>query len=169
MATSNLASARPTRRVIPAAVAFVLLPAAAIAGAVQTASMSITLTNPGICTVTASTLSFPVYTGVLSRATTTVAVTCSNSIAYSIALSPGLAPDATVSTRRMTEGGEAVNYALFSDSAYSQNWGQTIGTDTVGATGTGTATPAIVYGQIAAGQYVAPGTYSDTVTATVSY
>ncbi len=150
------------------ALALAVLPSAA-AGSVQTASMSITLSNPGICTITASTLNFPVYTGVLSRATTTIAVSCSTSIAYTIALSPGLAPNATVSTRQMTAGSNVVNYALFSDSAYSQNWGQTVGTDTVAGTGTGTAASATVYGQIAAGQYVAPGTYSDTVTATVSY
>jgi spore coat protein U-like protein len=151
------------------ALALALAPSAAIAHAAQTATMSITLTNPGICTITASTLNFPIYTGLLSRATTTIVVTCSPSIPYTIALNAGLAPNATVSTRQMTEGSETVNYALFSDSGYSQNWGQTIGTDTVAGTGTGTNATATVYAQIAAGQFAAPGTYSDTVTATVSY
>jgi spore coat protein U-like protein len=45
----------------------------------------------------------------------------------------------------------------------------TIGTDTVPLTGNGAAQVETVYGQIPAGQFVAPGSYSDTITATVTY
>jgi spore coat protein U-like protein len=62
-----------------------------------------------------------------------------------------------------------LSYAMFSDSARTVNWGQTIGTDTVTGTGNGSAQAIIVYGQTAAGQYVAPGAYNDTITATVTY
>ncbi len=125
--------------------------------------------NPGVCTVSASPLNFPVYTGVRSRSTTSVVVLCGTGIPYTVGLNPGLAPGATVTTRQMTAGTARANYALFSDSAYSVNWGQTPGTDTVAGNGSGSATQITVYGQIAAGQYVTPGSYSDTVTATVSY
>jgi spore coat protein U-like protein len=152
-----------------AAAAFALLPTARLVGAVQSSTITITLTNPGICTVTASPLNFPNYTGAQTRATTTLSVMCSTSIPYNIALSPGLSPGATVTTRMMTAGAATVGYALFRDSAYLLNWGQTAGTDTVPGSGQGGPVSVTVYGQIAAGQNGVPGVYSDTVTATVSY
>jgi spore coat protein U-like protein len=136
---------------------------------VQTATINISMLNPGTCAVSASTLNFPAYTGALSRATTTITTYCSTGLPYTIALNPGLAPGATVTTRQMTDGKATTNYALFSDSAYTVNWGQTPGTDTVAATGTSSVAQTTVYGQIPAGQYPAPGSYSDTVTATVTY
>jgi spore coat protein U-like protein len=70
----------------------------------------------------------------------------------------------------MTGPASAVlGYALFSDASRTVNWGQTIGTDTVTGTGNGTAQALNVYGQATAGQFVAPGAYSDTITATVTY
>jgi spore coat protein U-like protein len=51
----------------------------------------------------------------------------------------------------------------------STNWGNTVGTDTVAGTGNGAAQALTVYGQIAAGLYVTPGSYTDTITATVTY
>jgi spore coat protein U-like protein len=70
----------------------------------------------------------------------------------------------------MTGPGAAVlGYSLFSDAARTVNWGQTIGTDTVTGTGNGSAQAITVYGQATAGQFVAPGAYTDTITATVTY
>jgi spore coat protein U-like protein len=58
---------------------------------------------------------------------------------------------------------------MFSNSTRTANWGQTVGTDTVTGTGNGAAQALTVYGQVTAGQFVAPGAYSDTITATVTY
>jgi spore coat protein U-like protein len=66
-------------------------------------------------------------------------------------------------------GAALLGYALFSDSAHTLNWGQMIGTDTVTGTGNGSAQALTVYGQLAASQYVTPGAYKDTLTATVTY
>jgi spore coat protein U-like protein len=44
-----------------------------------------------------------------------------------------------------------------------------VSTDTVAGTGNGAAQAITVYGQAAAGQYVAPGSYADTITATITY
>ena len=75
-----------------------------------------------------------------------------------------------MTTRKMTGPASAVlSYAMYQDSARSVNWGMTIGTDTVTGTGNGSAQAITVYGQLPAGQYVAPGAYSDTITATVTY
>jgi spore coat protein U-like protein len=70
----------------------------------------------------------------------------------------------------MTGPASAVlSYGLFQNAGFTTNWGQTTGTDTVTGTGNGAAQAITVYGQVAAGQYVAPGSYVDTVTATVTY
>ena len=69
----------------------------------------------------------------------------------------------------MQAGGVTMAYALFSNPARTLNWGQTDGTDTVGGTGNGAAQSLTVYGQISAGQFVKPGNYIDTITATVTY
>ena len=58
---------------------------------------------------------------------------------------------------------------MFSNSGRTTNWGNTVGTNTLAETGTGTVQSLTVYGQIPAGEYVAPGAYTDTITATVTY
>jgi spore coat protein U-like protein len=65
--------------------------------------------------------------------------------------------------------GVLLGYGLFTDSGHVTNWGNTIGTDTVTGTGSGAAQALTVYGEIPASELVAPGSYSDTITATVSY
>jgi spore coat protein U-like protein len=66
-------------------------------------------------------------------------------------------------------GTSLLAYSLFSNPAMSINWGQTIGANTVIGTGTGVQQSLTVYGQIPAGQVVNPGSYTDTITATVTY
>ena len=59
-----------------------------------------------------------------------------------------------------------LNYALFSDLRAPINWGNSTGSvsgNGAGSTGTNCIR------QVAAGQYVTPGAYTDTVTATVTY
>jgi spore coat protein U-like protein len=65
----------------------------------------------------------------------------------------------------MTGPGSALlGYGLFSDSARSVNFATT-----ASITGNGAAQPITVYGNVAGAQYVAPGAYADSITATVSY
>ena len=97
-------------------------------------------------------------------------VTCTNTTTYNVGLNAGLASGATVTTRKMT--GPLLSmlaYSLYSDSARSVNWGQTVGIDTVSGTGSGSAQSLTVYGLPPATQYVNPGNYTDTITATVTY
>jgi spore coat protein U-like protein len=138
--------------------------------ATTTTTFAVTATVQSTCLVSATAMAFGTYTGVAATTTSTVSVTCTNTTPYNVALNAGLATGATVSTREMTGPLSALlSYALYSDSARSVNWGQTIGTDTVAGTGNGSAQAITVYGQIPAGQYVAPGAYTDTITATVTY
>jgi spore coat protein U-like protein len=70
----------------------------------------------------------------------------------------------------MSDGsGHSLNYALYSDSARTLNWGETDGTDTVDSTGTGANQSFTVYGRVAASQNVPQGSYSDTITITVNF
>ncbi len=59
-------------------------------------------------------------------------------------------------------------YDLYSDAAHSQIWGASPETG-VGHQGTGTQTQLTVYGSIPGGQNVAPGNFSDTIVATVTF
>jgi spore coat protein U-like protein len=138
--------------------------------ATATTTFTVTATVQATCTVSATNLAFGTYTAAVANATSTVSVTCTNTTPYNVGLNAGTATGATVTTRKMTGPSSAtLNYGLFQDSGYTQNWGNTVGTDTVSGTGNGSAQNLTVYGQVPAGQYVQPGSYSDTITVTVSY
>ena len=138
--------------------------------ATVTTTFGVTATVQATCLVSATAMAFGTYTGVVANSTSTVSVTCTNTTPYNVGLSAGLATGATVIARKMTGPASALlGYALFSDAARTVNWGQTVGTDTVTGTGNGSAQAITVYGQTAATQFVAPGAYTDTITATVTY
>jgi spore coat protein U-like protein len=138
--------------------------------ATATTTFGVNATVQATCLVSATAMAFGTYTGAVATSTSAVSVTCTNTTPYNVGLSAGLATGATVTTRSMTGPASALlGYALFSDSARTVNWGQTIATDTVTGTGNGSAQAITVYGQAAAAQYVAPGSYADTITATVTY
>jgi spore coat protein U-like protein len=121
------------------------------------------------CIVSATALAFGNYTGAVNNAQSTVTVTCTNTTTYTVGLGPGLATGATVTTRQMQNGAVLLPYALYSDSTHTTNWGNTSATNWVSGTGNGAAQPLTVYGQIAALQYVTPGSYTDTIAVTVTY
>jgi spore coat protein U-like protein len=75
-----------------------------------------------------------------------------------------------VTNRSMTGPAKALlHYQLFSNSGYTTNWGNTVGTDTLAGTGNGTTQPLTVYGQIPAQQLATPGSYTDTIIVSVTY
>src|SRR5262245_53605935 len=98
------------------------------------------ITIQGTCViVSAATLNFGTA-GVLSAnvdQTSTIQVQCTNTTPYNIGLDAGTGSGATVTTRKMTSGGATINYTLYSDTGYTTIWGNTVGTDTVSATGNG--------------------------------
>ena len=120
----------------------------------------------------ATTLDFGA-SGVLSSAktgTSVITVQCTNGTTYNVGLNAGLGTGATVASRRMTGPASAtVTYSLYTDATHTTVWGETIGTDTVAGTGTGAAQAYTVYGQVPAQSTPAVGTYSDTITVTVTY
>jgi spore coat protein U-like protein len=151
-----------------------IVPPGTYTDTVNTITSSFTLTAVVLanCTIGTANLSFGNYTGASLNATSTITVNCTNLAPYNVGLDPGTATGATVTTRKMkitSPGTALLAYNLFSNPGYSINWGNTVGIDTVGGTGTGTAQVLHVYGQIPAGQFVAPGTYTDTIVATLTY
>jgi spore coat protein U-like protein len=135
------------------------------------ASFSVMATNATICSVSASTLNFG-STGVLQSAldaTSTITLTCTNAAPYTVSLDGGLSVATNPTQRKMVQASEQITYGLYQDSARTQPWGDSVGTNTAAATGSGLAQTFTVYGRVPAQNTPSPGTYADTVVVTISY
>lgn len=149
-----------------------LLPAMASA-ATATASLPVTATVQRACQVSATPMNFGAYDPTAAGnvdSTASIAVLCTVGTPYTVGLGAGSATGASVSSRRMVNGSDTLNYGLYQDAARANNWGNTAGSDTPAATTAGvTAATHTVYGRIAPGQNVPAGAYADTVTVSVNY
>jgi spore coat protein U-like protein len=138
-----------------------------------TTTFTVQLTITAACTIlSASTLNFSSNQGVLTAnvdQTSTLQVQCTNTTPYKIGLDAGTGAGATVATRKMTSGGATINYSLYTDTNHTTVWGNTVGTDTVSATGNGASQGFTVFGRVPPQTTPAPGTYTDTITVTVTY
>lgn len=135
------------------------------------------------CSVSATGVSFggyDVFAASQITSTTTISVTCTlqsggtTTVNYAIALAPG--SSSTFVQRQMKNGGNALGYNLYSDSARTTVWGDGTGsTQTVpGSMRVKPATPTLTdnftgYGSVPALQDVGVGAYSDNITITVTY
>jgi spore coat protein U-like protein len=146
-----------------------------------TANLAVQITITAACTISAATLNFGSSVSGISIASTplngstTTSVTCTNASPYSIAMDNGL--NVSGSQRRMANGGNFINYNLYVDAARLNPWttatSSTVCTTTSGCylgIGTGSAQTITVYGTVPS-TTTAPntGTYSDTVTMTITY
>lgn len=126
------------------------------------------------CNIAATNVNFG-SSGVLGTALTatgTITAQCTSNDSYSIALNAGTTSGATLSNREMLlSGGSAtVNYQLYTGSSHSSIWGDgSSGTSTNGGTATGSNQTYTVYGLVPAQTTPVPGSYADTVTATITY
>lgn len=99
----------------------------------------------------------------------TLTIKCSNTTPYNVGMSIGTG-GGTTSARRMTGvGSEYITYGLFRDSARSQVWGDTVGTDTATGIGSGANQNFTVYGRVNSQTAPTPGNYADVVTVTITY
>lgn len=141
--------------------------------ATRTATFNVTAQVVSDCTiVSAPNLDFGTI-GVLNiayYANSTLVVACTPGTAYTVGLDAGSVSGSTVGTRYLNGPGGNLNFVLTRDSGYAQIWGNTPGTDTAGGTGTGSNQNYTIYGRINAMQATrAPGSYTTTVTATITY
>jgi len=163
---------RPVRVPLVRATAFGLL---AMLAATPCAALFL-----GTCSVAATAVGFGTYDPLAATAlssTGTVTVTCSGTalltVPVTVSLNAGMW--GTFAARSAASGASRLGYNLYRDPAETQIWGDgSSGTSTVALSvfilviGTGSSS-ATVYGLVPNGQDVAPGTYTDTITATVSY
>ena len=144
------------------------------ASSTTTTTFNVTATVISSCSVSGADLAFGNYdplSVVLGVGTTTVSVTCSLLAPYNIGLAIGT-NGASVTARKMkiTGGGsDLLNYHLYRDAAHLLNWGNTVGTDTLSLVGTGLSVGSTVFGTIPAGQNVSVGSYTDTITVTITF
>jgi len=155
-----------------------------------TTTFNVTISLSASCVISSGgALAFP-GAGVLNTAingSTTLGVICTNTTPYSVSLSGGLNGTITQRQMKLTTGSALVAYNLYTDNTYATIWGDgtTAGSKTVGITGTSTVVQSTgstlggvangatqtmtVYGQIVSQTTPQPGSYSDTITATVNF
>lgn len=139
----------------------------------QTDDFTVTAEVIDACSMTAGDLDFGNYTSISGSnvdATSTVDVTCTNGTAYTVVLNAGSTSGGSLSARLMTDTTNTLQYNLYTTSARTTIWGDgSGGTDSVTGTGTGLLQSLTVYGRVPASQNVPVGSYSDLVTAEISF
>lgn len=144
-----------------------------------TANLAVSTTVTANCSISTSPVAFGNYDSLTANVSTpldstgSVSVTCTSGAPTNITLGQGAnaaggSSDA-VPLRRMNDGGSNnLAYSLHQDVSHATTWGNTSGT---GVTGTGNASlqTLTVYGRVAAGLTPIPGSYTDTVVATVTF
>ncbi len=145
---------------------------APVEAATATASFNVTASVTANCTITASDLAFGNYDPVSTNAATpldqqsTVTVACTKGTSASIALDDGA--HFSGGTRNMDDGGgTTLSYALYQDNGHSTVW--TTASPQAYTAASKSASAQTVYGRVAAGQDVTTGSYSDSVTATITF
>lgn len=95
-----------------------------------------------------------------------ITVTCDVSAPFTVALNAGLT--GTFTSRTMQSGSHLLSYNLYTDTAHVSVWGDGTGGSTT-VSGSGTSVGYSVYGSAPARQNPYAGSYSDTVTVTLSF
>jgi len=127
------------------------------------------------CTLSIPDVSFGTVTRLTSPidAVTSATVTCTSGAPWTLAMNAGSTPGNTYASRRMSLGGSgpgAVQYQIYRDPGPANVWGNgTMGTVTRSGTGAGVAQSIPIYLRVPPQAPQAEGTYSDTVTATLTF
>ena len=161
-----------SRRALPLLSASLLVPLL-VHAASQTGQIQVSVTIVGECEViTPQALSFGQLgaTFATKAAQSQINVNCSANTPYTIALNNGQNGN-NATDRKLKSGTELLPYGLFSNAGHTEVWGDgTSGSRVVSGTGTGGSQTITVYGQLKKPQSnPKPGTYADTVTATLIY
>ena len=144
--------------------------------ATSTTTPTITVNVAAACQVTPQNLNFGTYDSLAAAslsATTQLDINCSKSTQFTVELNAG--QHATNGfNRNMANGTNLLSYQLYTSSSHTTVWGDgTSGTGTISGTGTGPGAAhtitETVYGLVPAQQSVPVGSYSDTITVTVSF
>lgn len=160
----------------PVAAGVLLALAGTVHADTRTNTFEVTATVARNCLITAGTLNLGTFDGTndLDTASSTVSVRCTAGTPFSVGLSTGLhSADFAARKLKKTDGTDTLTYNLYTNESRTTVWNET---DQVGGglglgMSLGNAVPLTVYGKlVAAGNEDAPqGSYSDTITATVTY
>lgn len=136
----------------------------------QTSTFNVTTTVNANCLISTNTLDFGNYSGTQIDASTTLGINCTNGTPYTVALNAGTGSGASFANRILTAGSSTMIYNLYTDTARTTIWGDgTSATQLINNTGSGTNQTFTVYGRLPGTQTPTNGTYTDTITVTVSY
>lgn len=143
-----------------------------VSGTQTTTQIAITATVNPTCTISANALNFGIYAGLKVDASTSLMATCTNATTYEIGADNGQNPQyiGVYAKYMVGPSSSRLRYHLYTDATRSVEWGTTSGTNVIPGTGTGAAQSIPVYGTVGAGSLQSvPGSYSDTVTVTITY
>lgn len=162
------------RRHLPLVICAALAVPILVHAATKTQTFQVSVTIVGECTViTPANLNFGtnVSAGFSAAidAQTSIDVTCAANTPYVVSLNGGT--NGSLADRRMASGGNQLSYQIYTANSRLTIWGDgSGGTQTVPGTGNGAAQTLTVYGRLPVpGTSPAPGVYTDTVTATLTY
>ena len=155
--------------------AVLLAVAGTAAAATKTDNMQVSATVSKNCIIDAPDLNLGTFDGTNNlAANSTISVRCTSGTTFFVDLSTGAG---TYANRTMSNGTDTLTYNLFTNAGFTTVWG-----DGTGTTGRGSGTGAgmavgnaqslIVYGRLLASANTGPvgaGTYTDTITATITY
>ena len=155
--------------------AVLLAVAGSAAAATKTDTMQVSATVAKNCIINAPDLNLGTFEGDNNlTASSTISVRCTSGTTFFVDLSTGAG---TYANRTMSNGTDTLSYNLYTNNTYTTVFG-----DGTGSTGRGSGTGAgmaignaqslIVYGRLLASANTGPvgaGTYTDTITATITY
>lgn len=163
----------PFNAIGAALAAVLMLSPSAASAATSTGQFKVTITVQADCKLTSTTDIAFGNTGVIQAALTAsgaIGVQCTNTTPYNVGLNAGVGAGATVTARKLTSGaGATIDYSLYRDTAFTQPWGDTVASNTLGGTGSGAIQTHTVYGRVPIQNTPAPGNYSDTVQVVVTF
>lgn len=147
--------------------------AGAAAAATTTTTFQVQLNIQAQCTIVSATALDFGTTGVINASVdqaSTLNVQCTNTTPYSIGLNSGTTVGGTIAVRLLSGPLAATTqYSLYTTNARTVVWGNTIGVDTISGIGNGSSQSYTIYGRVPVQATSAPGTYTDTITVTVTY
>ncbi|MET0209862.1 MAG: spore coat U domain-containing protein [Burkholderiaceae bacterium] len=163
-----------TASLLALALTATLLPNAGAATA--TGNFQVSATVVSACAVSAATLNFgaaidPTAAALPLDASTTMTVMCTATTPYSVALNAGANAGgaSNFGARSIKNGSHTLGYQLYLDGTRSTVWGDGTASSLLPGVGIGSNQTLTIYGRLPSLVGAVPGTYTDTVTVTITY
>ncbi len=132
---------------------------------------TVTAQVAGGCSVTATDVDFGTQTLLNANLdqSSTISVRCPIAVPYTIGLDGGTSAATDPAQRLMTNGTDDIMYGIYQNAARTAAWGNTIGTNTVSATGTGAFQNFTAFLRIPPQATPPADIYDDSVVVTITY